>query len=335
MSQDDDSKQARASSTTQWFFTFWPEESFSHPEAGELLYTILSQHCKAFGFQWERGADGRPHYQGEVQFLNKTRKPSGLIRDLGGDLVFQWIHWEPTRNPGGARVYCGKADGRIDGPWRFGQNKGAEKVNGWRLAMDADTLQEAEGYIKQYCPRDWLSNGDRIRENLRREHKVSHAEFKSFPPESFKNVPAGAREFFDRYVGAGKRDALGIRRYPLLILCGATQLGKTEWVRSMGKHIYWKGLLKLDDLKRSDYDFIVIDDVEWEHVHASVRKSVLLGTGDCIVTDRYVKKLAVCADKPCVFLCNPPEGAARFNSFWRDAYWVPNVVFIEIKERLF
>lgn len=332
---DGDSKEARAPCSTQWFFTFWPRDDFTHPEAGHVLYSILSDCCKAFGFQWERGDDGRPHYQGEVQFLNKTRKPSSLIRDPDGVELFPEIHWERTRNPGGARVYCGKERGRIDGPWRFGQNKGAEKVNGWALAMAARNVAEAEGYIRQYHPRDWLSNGDRIRDNLRREHKVSQPEFKAYPAESFKNVPRAALDFVNSYVGSGKREQRGLRRFPMLILCGPSQLGKTEWVRSLGRHVYWKGLLKLDDLKRRDYDYVVIDDVEWEHVHGSVKKSVCIGTGECIVTDKYVKKMSVCADKPCIYLCNPPEGPARFSCFWNETYWKDNVVYCEIKERLF
>lgn len=337
MSRDErKAKDTRKACTTQWFFTFWPRDDFSHPEAGELLYTALSNCAKAFGFQWEVGDTGKPHYQGEVQFLTKTRTPSDLIRGPDDDLIFQWIHWEPTRNPGGARVYCGKERGRIDGPWRFGQNKGTNKVNGFALAMESGTLAEAEACIRKYHPRDWLSNGDRIRENLRRHFQVSDdLEFKSYPAESFQNLPAAAVEWFERYVGPGKRESLGIRRYPMLILAGRTQLGKTEWVRSMGRHIYWKGLCKLDDLRRTDYDYLVIDDVEWKFVPDGVQKSVCLGTGDCIVSDKYKGKMRVNASKPCVFLCNPPEGAARFNCFWHEPYFVDNTVFCEVKDRLY
>lgn len=319
---------SQESNTTQWFFTF---NNPTHPQDGELLYYILSGCCKSFGFQYERGTTGTPHYQGEIQLLNKTRKPSKELRGPDGDLLLQEIHWERTRCPGAARKYCGKAEGRIDGPWRFGQNQGGG--GGYKLALEAKSETEALSLIKCNHPRDWFNNGDRIRQNVVREFKQAPKAFVPRPVHTFKNVPSEIIDWYNENVARTVRDGPS-DRYNMLVLEGKTKLGKTQYMRALGPHIYWKGMVKMDDLLRTDYTYIIIDDIEWEFIPNSIKKSVLLGTGDCIVTDKYVKKLAVCANRPCVYICNPPS--SNWGNFYdSDDYWVNNTIVVKIKEKMF
>jgi len=44
-----------------------------------------------------------------------------------------------------------------------------------------------------------------------------------------------------------------------LILIGPSRCGKTEWARSLGKHMYFNNLLNLDDWDESA-DYIILDD---------------------------------------------------------------------------
>jgi len=283
---------------------------------------------RSFGFQYEKGASGTPHYQGEVQLLNPTRKPSKLFRvpDTEDEFLFLEVHWEPTRNPRAAREYCGKAEGRIDGPWRYGQN--GQRGGGYTLAMEAKTLDEATTAIKKHHPRDWFNNGERIRSNLSKHFHQPKTGFVPRPIHTFKTPPE-IITWWNGVVKGPQRD-----RYDLLVVQGDTKLGKTQLLRALGPHIYWKGMVKLDDLRRTDYQYIIIDDIEWQYIPDGIKKSVLLGTGDCIITDKYVKKLAVCADKPCVYVCNNP--AKGFQMFYEcDAYWANNTDVLLIKEKLY
>lgn len=70
-----------------WFFTF---NNPNHDGGdGEVLYHALSSICSCFGFQYEQGDGGTPHYQGNVNLFNRTRQPSKFIKDPNGDLLFQ------------------------------------------------------------------------------------------------------------------------------------------------------------------------------------------------------------------------------------------------------
>lgn len=309
-----------------WFFTFNNPE---HPLEGELLYYHLSQVCRSFGFQYEAGENGTPHYQGEVQLLKKTRYASEVIVGEDDCPLFPQIHWEPTRNPGAARKYCGKDEGRLDGPWRYGQN--GAKGGGYGLALEAKSQDEALQIIKTMHPRDWFNNGDRIRANVIKQFERPAQAFVPRAIHSFKSVPAAITRWYNEYVAAKP----GLDRYQLLVVVGPTKLGKTQLIRSLGKHLYWKGLCKLDELKNNDYDYLVLDDIPWKFVPEGIKKSVLLGTGDCIVTDRYVKKLRVMCDKPCVYVCNPPDAYEQNVFYDCDPYWKENCTVVKINNKLY
>lgn len=180
-------------------------------------------------------------------------------------------------------------------------------------------------------PRDWFNNGQRIRENVQRQFEQKPVTFAPRDISTFK-VPD---EFLAWYNANVPDEVRNKDRYDLCVLVGPTKLGKTQLVRSLSKHLYWKGQCKLNDLLLTHlYKYIVIDDIEWEYIPNSIKKSVLLGTGECIVTDKYVKKLRVNANLPCIYVCNPaPDGFTLF--FDRDTYWQANTCVIQIKNALF
>lgn len=256
-----------------------------------------------------------------------------MVKDPSGELIFQGIHWERTRNAGAARVYCGKAEGRLDGPWVFGQNKGGGGGGrGYKLALEAKSSSEAIQAIKENHPRDWFNNGQRIRENVEREYKQPPRVWAPRPLNTFRNVPGELNNWFNTYVRDGSQQ---LDRYDLLVVVGETKLGKTQFMRALGKHIYWKSMVRAVDLVEIvDYTYIIVDDIEWRFVPESMKKSVLLGSGDCIVSDKYVKKLPVYANRPCVYICNPPDEG--FKGFWEtDPYWMKNTIVVNIVKELY
>lgn len=326
-------KKKQASPCTCWFFT-WP--TVDHPNSGEQLYYILSKVCKAFGFQYEEGKDGMKHYQGQVQFSNKIRLPSKEIMDPDGILIFQDIHWERTKDLKAARHYCCDVDkpGFIAGPYVFGQI--GAKSNGFTQALVAKDKESALKGIREAHPRDWYIAGKRIMEMVEMQ----------FPPKKRKVADPFLRSSFvvPPHVDAWVGENIGVtkRRYPMLVMMGESMWGKTEWARSLGPHIYWKGLVKLDDLKILSDDcperpqYIVVDDIDWKFVPESIKKSVLLGTGNCIVSDKYIKKLPVCVDIPCIYLMNPNEGDIGFDSYFFDeSYNKVNTVVCKLKNKIY
>jgi hypothetical protein len=51
------------------------------------------------------------------------------------------------------------------------------------------------------------------------------------------------------------------------VLYGGSRVGKTEWVRSLGRHTYWQGVI---DPKRWDAQarYVVVDDVPFRFLNA-------------------------------------------------------------------
>lgn len=196
------------------------------------------------------------------------------------------------------------------------------------MALEAKSEAEALDAIKTKHPRDWFNNGMRIRDNVSREFKLPTPQFKARPLSSFK-VPDIVREWFNTNVAAsGLHD-----RYPLLVVEGPTKLGKTQMMRALHpEHLYWKGMCKMDEL-RNPYKYLILDDIEWKFVPGDIKKSVLLGTGDAIVTDRYVKKLRVYCNAPAVFITNPLGMWDRF--YEQDSYWVENTQVVKINNKLY
>lgn len=209
------------------------------------------------------------------------------------------------------------------------------------MAMEAKSKEQALQIIKANKPRDYCLHGEQIIKNLALHFFTPPKPFEPYPQNSFKVKPI-LWDWVEKNIGLKygapgqptSAPALNKKRYLLLVLIGPTKLGKTEWARSIGRHIYWKGMCKLDDLERTDYDYIVIDDVDWEFVPNSIKKSVLLGTGDCIVTDKYVKKLAVTANKPVIYIMNPPDAYDQQGGFYNSPYWQDNTFVYEVVSRM-
>lgn len=298
---------------------------------GMVLFDLLSKHCRAFGFQYEEGENGTPHYQGQVQFLKRISYPSELMKDPDGELIFQGIHWEKTRFLAAARNYCSDPHkkGFLDGPWVFGQV--GSKCNGYTQALVAKDKAEALSAIRTQHTRDWYNNGERIIKMVDKQFKVKRVAYVPRLRSSFVVQP-----HVDDWVG----ENIGVPsdRYKMLVMFGESMLGKTQWARSLGPHIYWKGLVKADDLLELDCPpsptrpkYLIVDDIDWKFVPDCMKKSVLLGTGPCIVTDRYLKKLPVNVDIPCIYLMNPNEGDIGFDAYFFDeAYWKVNTVVCKL-----
>lgn len=308
----------RASPVAEWFFTLWDPV---HPVEGEVLYAHLSTLCKSFGFQLEAGKeDGRLHYQGEISLIKKVRKIDPLFTDWKDRIYF-----ERTRNPGGARNYCGKIDTRVEGPWTFGQIKG-KKRSAYADALEAKDLPTAVSIVKENFPRDFVLYGDRISSNLANCFKKPRAVFEPYEAKSFVNVPLEMSYWAIDNIGKNKR------RFPMLVVEGTTQLGKTEWARSLGPHVYWKGQTNASDLVDNvDATYLVIDDIDWEFVPPSMKKSVCLGSGECTLTDKYRAKMNVFWNVPCIFLCND---LGRW-PFVQEQYWQANCTHVKITSKLY
>lgn len=91
-----------------WFFTW---NNPTHPDDHDSLKS------GGFGwikFQYERGKNGTPHYQGLLY-----SKSLISCRALMQRFAFSYL--APVININNASDYCGKEDTRIEGPWEYGK----------------------------------------------------------------------------------------------------------------------------------------------------------------------------------------------------------------------
>jgi len=88
-----------------WDFTC-PEERISV----DNLKIWLTENCKKWAFQVEKGESGYIHYQGRVSLKVKIRKPERFVKGLNWSLTST----ECTKDD----FYVTKAETRIKGPWK-------------------------------------------------------------------------------------------------------------------------------------------------------------------------------------------------------------------------
>lgn len=119
------------------------------------------------------------------------------------------------------------------------------------------------------------------------------------------------------------------------MLVGPSKTGKTQWARSLGRHMFFRENFNLDDWD-PDASYIVIDDMQMDRVPGW---KVLLGSmGDMVLYDRYRPKKHVRwgPRKCCIILCNPGVDW-RYSELWKtESSWCnTNVEVIEVTQNLY
>lgn len=126
------------------------------------------------------------------------------------------------------------------------------------------------------------------------------------------------------------------------MVTGPTRLGKTEWARSLGRHIYMCGMFNLsmwDD--RAEY--LVIDDINFEFFTPGGRKSLWGAQRELTLSDKYTKKKCINWGKPMIYLCNR-DGDFRFAldskgkdvlSYSEKEWYEENTEIVELTTRLY
>lgn len=149
----------------------------------------------------------------------------------------------------------------------------------------------------------------------------------------FANIPPELSEWVsDNIMGPFCRGF----RPKSLVLVGKTRLGKTEWARSLGPHVYFNTLVDfkewLPTFKSGDYQYVIFDDFSYDSFKYSY-KQWFGGQKSITVTDKYCKKFSFEHGKPCIFLTNEYP---RWEDIGYDWDWCKgNVLIVEIDNALY
>lgn len=158
------------------------------------------------------------------------------------------------------------------------------------------------------------------------------------PPAPSKEGEAGHNSGWDVVVGffavhysPPKLDSVADRPKSLLLV-GPSRLGKTEWARSLGRHLYFNGYFDLSQLRGdlSNVRYAVFDDFPWDRFR-SFAKQWMGAQATFTVTDKYKPKMTINWGKPIIFLCNPEDEHSEMSSTWFQA----NLQRVYVQERLY
>lgn len=124
-----------------------------------------------------------------------------------------------------------------------------------------------------------------------------------------------------------------------LVLCGPSRLGKTQFARSLGPHVYIANMWDLgafDGLKETfwQHGYVVFDDIEWTSI-ASSAKSWFGAQADFSVSDKYRRKRRIRGSLPLIFLINPDAWCGDLRSFVTGPWGQKNISFVNINDKLY
>ncbi len=232
----------------------------------------------------------KEHYQGYMEFNEQIR--FSKLKKLQPK-----THFENRKGTAlQASDYC-KKDGNFFIFGEISHQGKIEKINITKEVLTMKNKEEAKNYLV---------------DNLKEKYILSYNNVKSFVNDNFKeeidyNFKSKYKIFKETNLFDNFKNNLKIEkdRFKLTIVKGESLLGKTQYIRSIGPHLYFRSYINFEDYKNCEkVDYIVLDDIEIDINFANKIKGVLLSMGENILTDKYAKKFRCNINKPHVFICN-------------------------------
>lgn len=116
-----------------------------------------------------------------------------------------------------------------------------------------------------------------------------------------------------------------------LYLVGASRSGKTEWARSLGKHIYCCGAFNLENFQPCA-EYMIFDDIAWEYVPS--KKQWFGAQKEFVICDKYKKKTTIKWGNPTIYLCNH-DFDIWHKELMMNEWWQKNVIYVNLTNKLY
>jgi len=196
------------------------------------------------------------------------------------------------------------------------------KKNDWKSVLDlATTYQEFMDMCKENQPRDFVLNHE----------KLEYFAMKHFAKAKEPYVPAFTEFRIHPIVQTWLDNQFNsdARRKKSLILIGASKLGKTEWARSLGPHMYFNGYANFKDDWDDSARYIIFDDFEWEFIPN--KKGFFGGQLEFQISGKYMRTKSIKWGKCCIYLTNKYPNISNEDVDW----YKENCIFLEVKNKMY
>lgn len=272
--------------------------------------------------------DGTPHLHCFVSLVNKINCRHADFFDFKYEGRSFHPNIQGARNRGATRRYCQKGGDFIEsGEW---VDTGKQKKRSYAEIIDAASSKE-----------EFLKG---VAENHSRDFVINYERLEYFADKRFKPVASG---YTPRYTEFTLPDSLQQwyndnfvarpDRPKSLVLIGRSRLGKTEWARSLGPHVFVRGTWNAESFKTA-FDYIVFDDFDFSYMLGDKKDTLGKGffgcQGEVNVTGKWVKVFTVNTNCPVIVLMNPDQ-ELLYRDFFISDWGRDNITRVFLEQPLF
>jgi len=189
------------------------------------------------------------------------------------------------------------------------------------VVSEAKSYEEFLQLCQLHYPRDYVLNHERL-EYFGKKHFAEKKEPYVSPFTEFR-LPEIVTRWFETEFNSDKR------RKKSLVLIGASKLGKTEWARSLGHHMYFNHLANFKDDWDDTARYIIFDDFEWDYIPN--KKGFFGGQLTFQISGKYMKVKTVKWGKCCIYLTNHHPNIKNEDMDW----FKENCLFVELLNKVY
>jgi len=174
---------------------------------------------------------------------------------------------------------------------------------------------------KELQPRDFVLNHEKL-EYFGRKHFVEKKELYVSPHTNFI-LPPLVQAWLDNEFNSDKA------RKRSLVLVGPSKLGKTDWARSLGTHMYFNHMANFKDDWDNEARYIVFDDFQWDYIPN--KKGFFGGQSTFQISGKYMRVKTVQWGKCCIYCCNNYPEIKNEDVEWYKV----NCIFVDVKNKFY
>lgn len=290
-------------------------------EAIDIIANHYSWEIEKWIIGQEFGEDGlNPHYHVSLYFKEKI----DLKNPLGFDIPYNDAVYHPNvvekKNKKAQQqwdAYCGKEKNYITNFWAPDP---MATVHLHTVAENRKRLYEAD-------PANAVKNLGRYERGLQAFSKRDPPISLDVPPYTNidqNKVPQAMKDWAATWIGIRGRKKV-------LVIVGASQMGKTTWATGQGPYMVWS-----EKITAKNWDptakVIVWDDFKWEKIPQP--KQYLLANGKVQLRGLYLEEDASITQASIV--CMNPDDEVNWMRAWNDpsGYWKANAVYVRLENSL-